>query len=57
MKDTVKLTSAKRTATPTLQLAALEKTIAIAEFSPDGILQWANKNYLSLFRMTESQAI
>jgi hypothetical protein len=36
MKDTVKLTSAKRTATPTLQLAALEKTIAIAEFSPDG---------------------
>ena len=57
MKDKVKLTSAKRTATPTLQLAALEKTIAIAEFSPDGILQWANKNYLSLFRMTESQAI
>lgn len=57
MKDKVKLTSAKRIATPTLQLAALEKTIAIAEFSPDGILQWANKNYLSLFRMTESQAI
>ena len=57
MTDKVKLTSAKRTATPTLQLSALEKTIAIAEFSPDGVLQWANKNYLSLFHMTESQAI
>lgn len=57
MKDKVHLTSAKRTATPSLQLAALEKTIAIAEFSSDGILQWANQNYLSLFRITETEAI
>ncbi|WP_111892315.1 GGDEF and EAL domain-containing protein [Acinetobacter sp. MB5] len=57
MKDKVYLTSAKRIATPSLQLTALEKTIAIAEFSPDGILLWANQNYLSLFRMSESEAI
>ncbi|MCG2574134.1 EAL domain-containing protein [Acinetobacter sp. ME22] len=57
MKETMYTTRAKRTATPSLQLAALERTIAIAEFSPDGILQWANKNYLALFRITEDEAI
>lgn len=42
---------------PLLQLAALDRVMAMAEFSPDGTLLHANSNYLAILGLQPAQAI
>lgn len=40
-----------------LRLAGLEQALAIAEFSPDGVLQWANAHYWALLGGADTEVI
>lgn len=44
------------TVSPSAQRAALERVMAIAEFAPDGTLEHANDNYLTLLGYTREEA-
>lgn len=57
MSPTHSIWSAKPSASPAAQIAALGRIMAIAIFCPDGTLQDANDNYLNLFVMHRQAAL